>query len=187
MRDRGMHAAIEARSWSRTSRPECASRANCAYFEHTCANRSANDADDPRDAVVTFGSESSETRLKTLCLRTMQSIIILTVRPYVIRELPGWGKLYAFVAGHTRDWLWAGAPVKTIRGKLHGYVLQLDLSKWSDRSTYFLGRWYDLEIQLFMADMIGPGDTVVDIGANRGNFALAASRLLGNAGQSHLF
>lgn len=132
---------------------------------------------------MTIGSESSGTRLKALCLRAMQSIVILTVRPYVTREFPGWGKLYAFVAGHTRDWLWAGAPVKTIRGKLHGYVLQLDLSKWSDRSTYFLGRWYDLEIQLFMTDMIGPGDTVVDIGANHGNFALAASQLLGNAGR----
>jgi FkbM family methyltransferase len=113
----------------------------------------------------------------------MQSIVILTVRPYVIRELPGWGKLHALAIDYRRDWLWAGASSKTIRGKLHGYIMHLDLSKWSDRSTYFLGRWYDLQTQLLISDLIEPGDTVVDVGANRGNFALIASRLAGNSGR----
>jgi hypothetical protein len=47
-----------------------------------------------------------------------------------------------------------------------------------------LGRWHDLEMQRFMSDVIRPGDSVVDIGANRGNVALAASHLIGNRGKS---
>jgi FkbM family methyltransferase len=132
---------------------------------------------------VTIGAEKNRNGLKALCLRAMQSIVILTVRPYVIRELPGWGELYALALDYRRGWLWAGAPSKTIREKSLGHVLELDLSQWADRSTYFLGRWHNLEMQRFMSDVIKPGDTVVDIGANRGNFALAASHLLGNMGK----
>jgi FkbM family methyltransferase len=114
--------------------------------------------------------------------RAAQDMIILTVRPYVIRELPGWGKL-AFLIDHRLDWLWAGAPVKTIREKFHGDLINLDLSTWADRSYYFLGRWYDLEMQLLITDLVKSGDTIVDVGANRGNFALAASHVVGSGGK----
>jgi FkbM family methyltransferase len=114
--------------------------------------------------------------------RAIQSIIILIVRPYTIRELPGWGKLTSLV-DYRWDWLWAGAPVKTIHDKIYGNLMQLDLSKWSDRSFYFLGRWYDLEMQLLIADLVKPGETIVDVGANRGAFALAASRVVGSGGK----
>lgn len=124
------------------------------------------------------------TMLKVLCRRCLQNIIILIVRPYVMREFLGWGKVYAALVGdYKRDWLWIGGPIKTIRGKLHGYIMHLDLSKWSDRSTYFLGRWSDLEMQLFVNDLIKQGDTVVDVGANRGGLSLLASRLVGDAGK----
>src|SRR4051812_38148301 len=119
-------------------------------------------------------------QLKKSSLRTVQKFVILMVRPYVVRELPGWGKIYAFVGDYRRDWLWSAAPIMTIRGKLHGHVMHLDLSKWSDRSAYFLGRWYDLAMQLLMSDLIKRGDVVLDVGANRGMFALAASHLLGD-------
>jgi FkbM family methyltransferase len=132
---------------------------------------------------MTIGAAKNRNGLKALCLRAMQSIVILTVRPYVVRELPGWGKLYAFAVDHRRDWLWVGASSKTIREKSLGHVLDLDLSQWPDRSTYFLGRWHNLEMQRFMSDVIKAGDTVVDIGANRGNFAVVASHLLGNMGK----
>ena len=123
-------------------------------------------------------------RLDLFFRSALQNIIILIVRPYVIRELPGWGRLYAaFVGDYRRNWLWAGAPIKSIRGKRHGFVMQLDLSKWPDRSAFFLGRWYDLGTQLLLSDLVKSGDTVVDIGANRGMFALVASRLVGDAGK----
>jgi FkbM family methyltransferase len=126
---------------------------------------------------------SEMTMLKSLCLRSLQNIIILIVRPYVVRELFGWGKLYALIGDYRRDWLWMGAPIKAIRGKVHGYIMHLDLSKWSSRSTYFLGRWNNLEMQLFMSDLLRPADTVVDVGANNGMFSLVASSLLGDSGK----
>ena len=114
--------------------------------------------------------------------RTIQNIIISIVRPYVLRELPGWGKLKSCV-DYRWNWLWADAPIKTIREKLYGNLIRLDLSTWSDRSYYFLGRWYDLEVQLFIADVVRSGETIVDVGANRGNFALAASHVVGSRGK----
>jgi FkbM family methyltransferase len=66
---------------------------------------------------------------------------------------------------------------------MFGNLVELDLSNWSDRSYYFLGRWYDLEMQLLMAELVEPGETIVDVGANRGAFALAASRVVGSSGK----
>jgi FkbM family methyltransferase len=114
--------------------------------------------------------------------RAIQKIVIFMVRPYVSRELPGWGKL-AFFFDFRRDWFWTDAPVKTIREKMYGDLIHLDLSTWSDRSYYFLGRWYDLAMQLLIVDLAKSGDTIVDVGANRGNFALAASHAVGSGGK----
>ena len=61
--------------------------------------------------------------------------------------------------------------------------MHLNLREWPDRSAFFLGRWYDLEEQLLLADVVKPGATVVDIGANRGMFALAASKVAGSSGR----
>jgi hypothetical protein len=81
------------------------------------------------------------------------------VRPYIWHELPGWGRLYSrFVGDYRRDASWAGEPSRTIRGKLHGYEIDLDLSRWSERATYFLGRFYDLENQLLPTRILRPGD-----------------------------
>jgi FkbM family methyltransferase len=115
--------------------------------------------------------------------RTVQTLIIWTLRPYILHELPGWGKLMNAVASYRRDWLWARAPVKLVRGKLHGLRMHLDLAQWPDRWTYFLGRWYDLGTQSLMLSFIQSGGVVIDVGANRGMFALTASGLVGDKGQ----
>lgn len=123
--------------------------------------------------------------LRVLAVSALQRLIIALARPYILHEMPGWGFVYRWAVGdeRQREWLWAGAPIARVRGKLHGFEMTLDLSHWSDRSTYFLGRWIDLHNQLFMADLLEPGDTVVDIGAHRGSFALVASRLVGQRGK----
>lgn len=115
----------------------------------------------------------------------MQALIIGLARPYILRELPGWGYVYRWAVGdeRQREWFWAEAPVRTVRGKLHGFEMKLDLSHWADRSTYFLGRWIDLHNQLFMLDLLEPGNTVVDVSAHRGSFALVASKLVGRQGK----
>jgi len=96
----------------------------------------------------------------------------------MLRELPGWGYLYNFAADFRSEWLWAGAPVREMRGRISGYTTRHDLSKWSERGTYFLGRWHDLGMQSFVTDVIGSTKTIVDVGANRGEFSLFASNVV---------
>lgn len=47
----------------------------------------------------------------------------------------------------------------------------------------FLGRWYDLENQLVIDALVNPGDTVVDVGANRGMFTFAAAYQVQRSGR----
>lgn len=112
-----------------------------------------------------------------------QKAIDLIARPYVRREFPGWGKVLSLTAGHQRDWLWVDAPRRVITGKIHHYQMHLDMKWWADRSTYFLGRWHNLETQLILRDLVQPGSTVIDVGSNRGMFALTASCIVGPKGR----
>lgn len=107
-------------------------------------------------------------------------------RPYIWRELPGWGKLYSAlrIGGvDNTNAVWRDAPTKTVRGKSHGYLVQTDLGDDVDRSVYFLGRYYDLEIQLAAQAILRPGDCCIDIGSNVGNFALCAARQVSDLGK----
>ncbi|MEH2496233.1 FkbM family methyltransferase [Bradyrhizobium sp. AZCC 1678] len=106
------------------------------------------------------------------------------LRPYIYKELPGWGRLHRlFVGGYEADHDWQGLDRVWMRGKLHGYEMSLDLSNWSNRQTYFLGRFYDLPTQLVLLSSLRPSDTFVDIGANEGMISLLASRLVGDHGR----
>lgn len=126
--------------------------------------------------------------LKQFFFRALHNIIILTFRPYVRRELPGWGKVYSlFVGGYERNWFWENAPTRVVRGKMHKYLMSLDLSRWSDRSAFFLGRWYALDLQMLMFDIVKSGDTIVDVGTNRGMFSFTASYIVGKTGKVFSF
>ena len=70
--------------------------------------------------------------------------------------------------------------------EVHGYTMHLNLAGWTDRHAYFLGRWHDLATRLFMFSYIRPGDLVIDVGANRGMFALVASKLVGSDGRVYV-
>jgi len=108
----------------------------------------------------------------------------LALRPYLYRELPGWGRLYSkFIGGHCADSSWRDLPPRIIRGKLHGYEMELNLGAWSERQTYFLGRFYDLPTQLLFKAIVRPGDRVLDCGANIGMLTLLASYLVGGSGR----
>ncbi|SHJ85148.1 methyltransferase, FkbM family [Bradyrhizobium lablabi] len=114
----------------------------------------------------------------------LQSIATRVVRPYAFHELYGWGVLYKLLIGHAeRDHFWADAPRVVHKDKRTGYSTELDLSWWADRLTYFLGRWYDLPAQMVLDSLLKPGDQVLDIGANRGSFALYASKRIGETGR----
>lgn len=98
--------------------------------------------------------------------RACQNAVVMFLRPYAVRELPAWSKIYNLLASYKQDARWEGAPIVQTRGREHGYVVNLDLSKWSDQLTYFLGRWSDIAIQRLLAEKVEPRATIVDIGAN---------------------
>ncbi|MCU0544676.1 MAG: FkbM family methyltransferase [Oscillatoriaceae cyanobacterium Prado104] len=112
--------------------------------------------------------------------------LVYAILPYIRWELPGWGKLFENLGGYQKD-LWKNAPTRTIRGKFHQYLMTLDLSFWHERVTYFLGRYYELEMQLFVMEIVKPGDTFVDIGANLGMLTLMAARCVTETGTVHSF
>jgi FkbM family methyltransferase len=112
---------------------------------------------------------------------TLTRRLALLLLPYFRREFPGWGKL-ARLAGITSDEVWKGAPPRTLTGKLHGYRMRADVANWSERWTYFLGRFYELDTQAFLAACLRPGDVFADVGANIGMLTLLAARLVGGSG-----
>jgi len=107
------------------------------------------------------------------------------ILPYTRLELPGWRYLlHALkVAGRSNDPLWKGAPTKTIRNKWNGYLITLDLSNWSERYTYFLGRYHAVQLQLAMSEVLEPGDRFVDIGSNIGMISLHGAALVTDSGR----
>lgn len=108
----------------------------------------------------------------------------LLVLPYLRLELPGWGRVYRAVGGE-REASWSGAPARELRGKLHGYWMRVELSNWSERKSWFLGRFYDLETQLFVLAALREGETFVDAGANIGMLTLLAASCVGASGVVH--
>jgi FkbM family methyltransferase len=113
----------------------------------------------------------------------------LMILPITRREVPGWGKVANLfsVCGAQHDVLWIGSPRKTIRGKWHRYQMELNLTDWSERQTFFLGRYLDLETQLLMNAVLRPGDRFVDVGGNIGMITLHAAALVGAGGQVDTF
>lgn len=110
--------------------------------------------------------------------------VIALARPYIRRELPGWGVLYRKLVGtYERDWLWQGEPERWVRGKLHGYEMSVRIGGWSNRATFFLERFYDLPTQLLLKQELQEGDLFVDVGANEGMITLLGSSLVGDAGK----
>jgi FkbM family methyltransferase len=102
--------------------------------------------------------------------------------PWFRLELPAWGKLLSLGKVYS-DEHWADGPVRVIRGKYHGYKMRLDLKDWAQRSTYFLGRYYDLPSQLFIRAALAEGDTLIDIGGNIGMMTLVGARCVGYRGR----
>lgn len=115
----------------------------------------------------------------------ISKLALLTI-PYARLELPGWGRLLKQFGVYEDD-LWKKAPKKTIRGKWHGYLMTLNLANWSERQTFFLGRFYDLETQLLIRAAVKPGDNFIDIGANIGMITLLAAHCVESTGTVYAF
>jgi FkbM family methyltransferase len=111
------------------------------------------------------------------------------ILPFTRAEAPGWGLLFRLGrvnALHHYD-QWRDAPVREILGKRHRFKMRLNLSNWSERHTYFLGRYYELATLLALDAFLRPGDRMLDVGANIGMVALEAARLVGPTGRVDCF
>ena len=64
----------------------------------------------------------------------------------------------------------------------HGFAMNLDLAEFVDRTIFCTGEWEPRETAL-ISELLKPGDTFVDVGANIGYFTLLASRLVGATGK----
>jgi FkbM family methyltransferase len=120
--------------------------------------------------------------VNTMKLNLRWPFYSLALLPYTRNELPGWGRLMTALGVYDNH-KWAKGPRVEVKGKYHQYIMCLETSDYSDRITYFLGRYYDLATQLLMLKCVRPGDTFVDVGANIGMLSLLATRLVGHAGR----
>lgn len=82
---------------------------------------------------------------------------------------------------------WSALPPVIIRGKQHKYLMNLDLSNWAQRRTFFTGRYYELEVLSVLNLLLRSGDSFVDIGANLGMITLHARSLVGESGKIDAF
>ena len=104
--------------------------------------------------------------------------------PFTRAEFPGWGRLLRAAGVMVPIWetSWDGAAARRSRGKLHGYEMTLHMDDWSERLTYFLGRYYELAVQETLLSVLRPGDRFVDVGANIGMISLVGAAAVGRSG-----
>lgn len=101
--------------------------------------------------------------------------------PYVRAELPGWYRLYRAIGGEDEA-RWSQCGERSLASRFHPYPIPVRLSNWSERKSWFLGRYYELETQLCLQLLLQPGDVFVDVGANIGMLSLVGAQRVGPTG-----
>lgn len=97
-------------------------------------------------------------------------------------ELPG--RRYWFErAGVLDNARWATRGHAECRGRWHGYRLRLNLADYHQRGAYFLGRLFDLPVQVALLRAMRTGDEYLDIGANIGMTVLIGAHAVGSRGR----
>lgn len=84
---------------------------------------------------------------------------------------------------------WLGPKLASSRMEARlpdGSVMLCDLNDMVQRQIYLGGMYEPVESYLFLK-LVGPGMTVIDVGANCGQYTLLAGRAVGNGGQVHAF
>lgn len=118
--------------------------------------------------------------------RISRSLLWHPVRLYGRLELPRFGHLlHWWGVSNARQWI--GAPTVTVREKIHGHVVRLDLSDFFQRLTYFIGCWPEFEVLSALKVGLRAGDVFLDGGANIGLVTLSAAGWVGERGVVHAF
>ena len=100
-----------------------------------------------------------------------------------------WTALYDWVGGGRFseapeiDSAWPPGLQKPVYCSSPRALLLLDLSDWSDRRTYFSGKYYQEHIGRVYESLLKAGDQYVDIGANIGMTVLMATVFIGPSGK----
>ena len=81
--------------------------------------------------------------------------------------------------------LWRRTSERIVRTR-HGFQITVDRKDWLGRHVYISGE-YEPATAKVIETLAQPGDTILDIGANIGYFALLASRCVGPSGKVHAF
>lgn len=85
------------------------------------------------------------------------------------------------------EWLGPKLSATRMQARLpDGSVMLCDLNDMVQRQIYFGGMYEPVESYLFLK-LVGPGMTVIDVGANCGQYTLLASRAIGREGHVHAF
>jgi len=117
---------------------------------------------------------------------------VLSLASFAARVLPASFKQAIYKSGPLaaliRRTLNRAAPsglvqARVAAGDLAGYTLLLDMQTEKD---YWLGT-YEPELQAALHDLVRPGDTVYDVGANIGYVSLLLARAAGEAGRVYAF
>lgn len=74
---------------------------------------------------------------------------------------------------------------RVIRSR-RGFIVSIDLGDWMGQALYATGE-YEPSTSNIIERLIGPGDTVLDVGANIGYFSLLAARCVGGSGTVFAF
>ena len=120
------------------------------------------------------------------------SSVILSLAAWAARTLPGWAKHSIYrvrpLARLVRGGLNRAAPVglsvvSIAAGELKGMQLLLDMQTEKD---YWLGT-YEVELQAALRELVKPGMTAYDVGANIGYISLILARLVGASGRVYAF
>ena len=112
--------------------------------------------------------------------------IAVALRPLLARLPRGWGAAYRWILGPVGSTYRGDDFFKAHLRRRHRVFYDrhlrcrvlADLGDAGSRSHYILGRYYDTLVPLLIRRVLGPADTFVDVGANRGVHTLFAARHL---------
>lgn len=106
----------------------------------------------------------------------LQSILKISINAY--RHTP----LHPHLTGPASKILAAVQGEKIVQRRLHGFDINLDTSQWID-SIILNTETFEPETMKIFQELLKPGMSFVDVGANIGWFSLYAATLIGESGK----